>query len=48
MLVTAPKKTWGGLWYRKVLFPELTLAKVDRKLLRNAPRFLAATRTIRI
>jgi hypothetical protein len=41
--VTAPKKTWGARCQGKGLFPELTLAKLDRKLLRNAPRFIAET-----
>ena len=43
--LTAPKKTWGGQWRPRGLFPELTLAKMDRYSLRNAPRFLAASVT---
>lgn len=52
---TTPKKTWGGHppvpngtfgrgGFRKVRYSWLPLSRADRKVLRNAPRFLTANR----
>ena len=42
--LTAPKKTWGGQWFPQGSFFVAPFVRGGRKVLRKAPRFLAAAR----